>query len=179
MGLHGRCTLSGRGSQPGPAVARCFGAVAVVFFPLFSFFFSFFFLQGAPDADVPDFLAGGANLRAKQVWERPEVPTALASASEEFMFQTMEMDYTHGQPVSGMPGNQVGFQLVFLRLFSHCFLQVGPVPILRVYGVTEAGNSVLCNVHGFLPYLWIPAPMEFKVKSFDFDFFKIINFFCG
>jgi DNA polymerase delta subunit 1 len=60
------------------------------------------------------------------------------------------VDYTHGAPLPGMPGNTVG-----------------QVPVLRVYGVTGEGQSVLCNVHGFLPYLWIPAPPEFRPSDVD------------
>ena len=38
--------------------------------------------------------------------------------------------------------------------------QSGPVPILRLFGVTMEGNSVCANVHGFLPYFFVPAPSE-------------------
>lgn len=107
------------------------------------------FEDGAPEADVPAFLAGGA-LRAKQVWSRPPVSEDLAACKLPLVFQTMEVDYTHGVPLPGMPGNTVG-----------------QVPVLRVYGVTGEGQSVLCNVHGFLPYLWIPAPPDFRPGDVD------------
>ena len=35
---------------------------------------------------------------------------------------------------------------------------VGQVPIIRMYGVSEAGNSAVVNVHGFTPYLYCKAP---------------------
>lgn len=35
-------------------------------------------------------------------------------------------------------------------------------PMIRMFGLTEAGNSVLCYVKGFLPYFYIPAPNGFK-----------------
>ena len=38
----------------------------------------------------------------------------------------------------------------------------GPVPIIRMFGITMAGNSVLCHIHGFTPYLYVPAPPDFK-----------------
>ena len=38
----------------------------------------------------------------------------------------------------------------------------GPKPIMRMYGVTENGNSVLCHVHGFVPYFFVPAPKGFN-----------------
>lgn len=79
------------------------------------------------------------------------------SSKAPLVFQTMEVDYTHGTYVSGMPGNTVG-----------------SVPVLRVYGVTEEGHSVLCNVHGFLPYLWVPAPQEFRANDVDV-FRQVLN----
>ena len=33
-----------------------------------------------------------------------------------------------------------------------------PVPIIRLYGVTQAGNSVLANIHGFTPYFYCNTP---------------------
>ena len=34
----------------------------------------------------------------------------------------------------------------------------GPVPVIRMYGVTEAGNSMMMHIHGFTPYLYVQAP---------------------
>jgi hypothetical protein len=50
-----------------------------------------------------------------------------------------------GQPLPGMPGSTVG-----------------PVPIIRMYGITMAGNSVLAHIHGFPPYFYVTAPLNFK-----------------
>lgn len=49
-----------------------------------------------------------------------------------------------GKHLDGMPGSKVG-----------------PVPIIQMYGVTMEGNSVLCHIHGFVPYFYIPAPPGF------------------
>lgn len=40
--------------------------------------------------------------------------------------------------------------------------QIGPVPIMRLYGVTMEGNSVCCHVHGFSPYFFVSAPSGFN-----------------
>lgn len=40
--------------------------------------------------------------------------------------------------------------------------KIGPVPIMRMYGVTMEGNSVCCHVHGFCPYLFVTAPEKFE-----------------
>ncbi|BFZ54093.1 DNA-directed DNA polymerase delta [Savitreella phatthalungensis] len=37
-------------------------------------------------------------------------------------------------------------------------------PTLRLFGVSEAGNSVLAHVTGFLPYFYVPAPNGFTPK---------------
>lgn len=44
-------------------------------------------------------------------------------------------------PVAGMPGQSQG-----------------KVPIIRMFGVTDSGNSVCCHIHGFAPYFYVPAP---------------------
>lgn len=38
----------------------------------------------------------------------------------------------------------------------------GPVPVMRMYGVNKAGNSICAHVHGFHPYFFVPAPTEFN-----------------
>ena len=43
-------------------------------------------------------------------------------------------------------------------------LSSGPCPIVRFYGVTMEGNSVMCHVHGFLPYFYVLAPKNFKTE---------------
>jgi DNA polymerase delta subunit 1 len=50
-----------------------------------------------------------------------------------------------GDPLPGMPGSQVG-----------------PVPIIGMYGVTPSGNSVTVCVHGFAPYFYVPAIQGFR-----------------
>lgn len=40
--------------------------------------------------------------------------------------------------------------------------KVGPVPILQMYGVSMEGNSILCHIHGYVPYFYIPAPTGFN-----------------
>mgnify|MGYP000005319358 FL=1 len=49
-----------------------------------------------------------------------------------------------GKHLDGMPGSKVG-----------------PGPIIQMYGVTMEGNSVLCHIHGFVPYFYVPAPPGF------------------
>jgi DNA polymerase delta subunit 1 len=36
----------------------------------------------------------------------------------------------------------------------------GPVPVIRLYGVTSDGHSVMCSVHGFTPYIYVALPIQ-------------------
>jgi hypothetical protein len=36
------------------------------------------------------------------------------------------------------------------------------VPIFRIYGVNEAGNSILAHLYGYVPYLYCGAPANCK-----------------
>ncbi|KAL6070419.1 DNA polymerase delta catalytic subunit, variant 2 [Balamuthia mandrillaris] len=57
----------------------------------------------------------------------------------------MDIDYTLGDPVAGMSS-----------------ITVGTVPIIRLFGLTQEGHSVMANIHGFMPYFFIPAPEGFR-----------------
>lgn len=52
----------------------------------------------------------------------------------------------------------------------------GPVPIVRMFGVTEDGNSVLAHIHGFAPYFFVPAQTGFKAESCNA--FRVFNNCC-
>ena len=39
--------------------------------------------------------------------------------------------------------------------------QTGPVPILRMFGVTMDGHSVMAHIHGFHPHFHVKAPNDF------------------
>eukprot|EP00123_Amoebidium_parasiticum_P014505 comp22526_c0_seq1/m.34188 comp22526_c0_seq1/g.34188 ORF comp22526_c0_seq1/g.34188 comp22526_c0_seq1/m.34188 type:complete len:982 (-) comp22526_c0_seq1:1161-4106(-) len=86
----------------------------------------------------------------KQVWKRPAAKP-LRPESDRLAFQQLDMDHYIGQPMANMPG-----------------AKVGAVPIVRMYGVTDEGNSVLCHIHGFLPYFYVPAPRNFNPADCEF-----------
>uniref|UniRef100_A0A669DQM7 DNA polymerase n=1 Tax=Oreochromis niloticus TaxID=8128 RepID=A0A669DQM7_ORENI len=72
-------------------------------------------------------------------WRRPTAPS-LDPSSDILVFQQIDLDYY----LAGMPGQSQG-----------------KVPIIRMFGVTDNGNSVCCHVHGFAPYFYVPAPNGF------------------
>ena len=57
------------------------------------------------------------------------------------VFQQLELDYT-----LGAPHPRAGLT------------DLTEVPIVRMFGVTDAGNSVCLFVHGFEPYIYVEAP---------------------
>merc|ERR1719244_199163 len=83
---------------------------------------------------------GPEQRETKALWRRPE-PPALDSKVDKLVFQQIELDHYIGQARSDMPG-----------------ASSGPAPIIRMFGVTMEGNSVCCHVHGFHPYIYLPAP---------------------
>uniref|UniRef100_A0A8C1XUW2 DNA polymerase n=1 Tax=Cyprinus carpio TaxID=7962 RepID=A0A8C1XUW2_CYPCA len=76
-------------------------------------------------------------------WKRPHAPP-LQPNSDTLIFHQIDLDYYLGSAVAGMPGQVQG-----------------KVPIVRMFGVTDSGNSVCCHVHGFAPYFYVPAPNGF------------------
>ena len=51
---------------------------------------------------------------------------------------------------------------------------LGPAPIMRVFGVTDEGNSICCHIHGFHPYIFVPAPAGFEPRHLP-GFRKSLN----
>lgn len=96
--------------------------------------------QGGHDViPVGDLFSADLNPR----WRRPHAPS-LDPSSDTLVFQQIDLDYYLGSAVAGMPGQSQG-----------------KVPIIRMFGVTDNGNSVCCHVHGFAPYFYVPAPNGF------------------
>ncbi|XP_049801348.1 DNA polymerase delta catalytic subunit isoform X1 [Schistocerca nitens] len=77
-------------------------------------------------------------------WSRPP-PPQLDPSTDTIEFQQIDIDHYTGKPLTGMPGSQLG-----------------PVPVMRMYGITMDRNSVCCHVHGFSPYFFVSAPDGFK-----------------
>lgn len=76
-------------------------------------------------------------------WPRPAMPP-INPAKDSIVFQQIDLEHYLGSHIQGMPG-----------------ATSGPTPIVRMFGVTEAGHNVMCHVHGFTPYFYVPAPQNF------------------
>ncbi|XP_076045367.1 DNA polymerase delta 1, catalytic subunit isoform X2 [Oratosquilla oratoria] len=81
---------------------------------------------------------------ADSKWSRPPL-APLNPDTDNLVFQQIEIDHYIGKAMEGMPGQQLG-----------------QVPIMRMFGVTDAGHSVCCHVHGFSPYLYAACSSTFK-----------------
>ncbi|XP_044300677.1 DNA polymerase delta catalytic subunit [Varanus komodoensis] len=89
-------------------------------------------------------------------WQRP-LPAKIDPKEESLCFQQVELDYYVGSHIPGFPGSTQG-----------------PVPVLRMFGVTLAGNSICCHIHGFAPYFYVPAPAGFQAEHLA-DFQRELN----
>ncbi|TPX37785.1 DNA-directed DNA polymerase [Synchytrium endobioticum] len=93
--------------------------------------------------------APGDNYEA--AWPRPPLPN-IDSHRDAIVFQQIEIDDYVADPPA------------YIKLP----LPLGaPAPVIRMYGVTMAGNSVLAHVHGFFPYFYCPAPRNFDSSHLD------------
>jgi hypothetical protein len=90
----------------------------------------------------------------EQRWKRPAVPEGCDLTEEALAFQWMDIDMTSGQP---LPANPAGGDILGSR--------EGPVPIIRLYGVTKQGRSVLLSVHGFTPYFYVSVPTSMDLSQ--------------
>jgi DNA polymerase delta subunit 1 len=84
-------------------------------------------------------------------WKRPEVQQ-INPETDSMAFQWMDIDMYSGDPLKENPaiGERVPGSTD------------KPVPVVRLYGVNEIGNSVLAHVHGFTPYFLCSIPRSFN-----------------
>ncbi|GFR97478.1 DNA polymerase [Elysia marginata] len=94
------------------------------------------------DTDSPGPEDNSAGFNAS--WARSPLPP-IDPKKDAVAFQQLELDYYIGTHLEGMPG-----------------ATKGPTPIVRMSGVTMAGNSVMAHIHGFTPYFFVPAQPGFK-----------------
>ncbi|KAG0169094.1 DNA-directed DNA polymerase delta [Apophysomyces sp. BC1015] len=88
--------------------------------------------KGIYEIGLPHILNCRIVENTESVWSRSPAPR-LDPAKDKLVFQQIEID-------DYMDYNE-------------------KKPIVRFYGITENGNSVVCHVHGFLPYFYFPAPV--------------------
>ncbi|KAK7098957.1 DNA polymerase delta catalytic subunit-like [Littorina saxatilis] len=90
---------------------------------------------------------GPALVATSSKWSRPPLPT-VHPKTDNIEFQQLDVDYYVGRPLPEMPG-----------------ATVGPIPVIRMFGITMEGNSVVAHIHGFHPYFFVPAQPNFKKED--------------
>mmetsp|Transcript_75821 Transcript_75821/g.158059 ORF Transcript_75821/g.158059 Transcript_75821/m.158059 type:complete len:1056 (+) Transcript_75821:103-3270(+) len=79
-------------------------------------------------------------------WARPPLPDDLLLPGKPLVCMQVDLDYYTDNPDFRFSKLQPGIDT--------------KVPILRMYAVTESGNSVLVHIHGFDPYFYVPCANE-------------------
>jgi DNA polymerase delta subunit 1 len=87
-------------------------------------------------------------------WARPLQSNVLDPKKDDLSFHWLDIDMTSGNP---MDSNPDGTDIVGAA--------EGPVPIIRMYGVTGEGQSVMANIHGFTPYLYVSFPPSVSIND--------------
>jgi DNA polymerase delta subunit 1 len=88
-------------------------------------------------------------------WCRPPVPTSALNANEvDLHLQWLDMDVVGGEPLRENPNRNKKFVPGAAK---------GEVPVIRVYGVTDGGNSVVVFIHGYTPYGYFALPEGFHL----------------
>ncbi|OQR75031.1 DNA polymerase delta catalytic subunit-like [Tropilaelaps mercedesae] len=82
-------------------------------------------------------------------WRRPPAP-ALDPQTADLVFQQVDLDHYLGPAMKGMTS-----------------VSSGTVAITRMFGTTNEGHSVVCHVHGFLPYFYVTAPPGFQKNHLE------------
>ncbi|KAL6944574.1 DNA-directed DNA polymerase delta [Hanseniaspora osmophila] len=99
-----------------------------------------------------------SKLNNRQVWSRKPLPLDFDCSTHDISFQQLDAEEA---TVSGFQDNNTS-------------------AVVRFFGVTDEGHSILCNVTGFKHYLYVPCPPEFDASSHNVEqeiasFLKSLN----
>ncbi|PVG03060.1 putative DNA polymerase delta catalytic subunit [Serendipita vermifera] len=64
--------------------------------------------------------------------------------------------------------------IIFQQIDIEQYVGEGDKPMLRMFGITRDGNSVAANIHGYLPYFYVPVPRGFQEEDIP-GFIAYIN----
>jgi len=112
-------------------------------------------------ADNADTAINFADLSENQMkrWARPAVSEdALDASKSDLHLQWLDIDMFNGQSLTQNPNSNKPKVLGADK---------GEVPIIRVYGVNENGNSVVAFIHGYTPYGYFALPEGYELSFKD------------
>ena len=92
-------------------------------------------------------------------WSRPDIPT-INPATDKLVFQQVDLDTyidTDGTPV--------------VLDKSHPHVR-GHHTVIRLYGVTDEGYSIMAHLHGYIPYFYASLPSD-NFTAADCERFKV------
>jgi DNA polymerase delta subunit 1 len=92
---------------------------------------------------------GPENKTTNSKWSRPTMAN-VDPTSDSLVFQQIDLDFYEGAPL---------LKEASLNSSGNSNIRV---PIFRLYGVNEAGNSILAHLYGYVPYLYCSAPTGVK-----------------
>jgi hypothetical protein len=98
----------------------------------------------------------------RQRWLRPA--NQLTDNSKDVNLQWLDMDMIGGNPLERNPNESQS------RVIG---ASTGKVPIIRAYGVSEAGNSVAVFIHGYTPYAYFALPENSTFQHTEENLTKI------
>jgi DNA polymerase delta subunit 1 len=101
--------------------------------------------------------------RTKSAKNESQFEIDLSRLSQEIKANGSERDQKWARPaLQGFsPAND---ELVFQQIDAEEAMVNGEC-VVRLFGVTEAGHSVLCNITGFRHYFYVPAPVGFRTDD--------------
>ena len=100
------------------------------------------------DDDILDVVSDGIiDAAQEKLWARPEVEN-FDSAATDLKIHWLDIDMTSGVPLETNPCK--GEKTVGSR--------EAIVPVVRLYGSTSTGESVLAYIHGFTQYFYVALP---------------------
>lgn len=110
-------------------------------------------------------LSGDDYAKVVKEWSRPDISVAgFFAAAPNLCFQQIDIDYTVGRP--------------WEHLHPELRQSRAQSAIIRMYGVTATGQSVLAHVHGFEPYFFIDCPPGFESGPLE-ELLRCINAACA
>ncbi len=113
-------------------------------------------MENIGDDDMLDVVVDGEIDPAQtKRWARPDSHDAIDCQTTDLSMHWVDIDMTAGEPLERNPC--AGEKTVGSR--------DKVVPIIRLYGSTNEGQSIVAYVHGFTPYLYVAIPNSLKLDD--------------